>query len=372
MNYILFGGTFDPIHNGHVRIASAASLKLNADVIFIPARSPRWKTPLTTYKERLAMLKLAIKQCPSGTTISDFEIKSNADINYTIDTVRHFKKKYPKDKLYLLIGADQVNRFSEWKNAEEIANLAQITFVSRPSVKLDQNVIKTYHMLDLSFLESGDVSSTSFREMKSIDIPEKVLDYIEKHKLYFFSKLEKILPKDRLEHCIQVANLSLRIAKVNKLPNLEKYYFAGLLHDVGKTYYKEDENMISLMKKYYPQYINFPSFSYHQFIGEHLANEIFGIEDKEILEAIKYHCTGNENMSTLGMVVYTSDKIEPTRGFDSRWLINSCLANYKQGFIDTLIDNKKYLLAHNKDITNDLTDKCFEMYLPKELNNEKR
>ena len=66
------------------------------------------------------------------------------------------------------------------------------------------------------------------------------------------------------------------------------------------------------------------------------------------------------------MVVYASDKIEPTRGFDSSFLINSCLKNYKQGFIDTLVDNKKYLLAHNKDIENKLTDECFEMYLPKQ------
>ena len=126
------------------------------------------------------------------------------------------------------------------------------------------------------------------------------------------------------------------------------------------------------MKKNYPEHLDLPSFSYHQFIGVYLAKELFKISDEDILNAIKYHCTGAKNMSTLGQIIYAADKIEPTRGFDSRWLINSCIKNYHQGFVDTLVDNKKYLLAHNKDITNKLTDECFNMYLPKEKKNAKK
>lgn len=365
-NYIIFGGTFDPVHNGHVRIALASSMRLNADVIFVPARSPRWKTPLTSANHRLNMLKLALRGCASGTMISDFELKSDADINYSIDTVRYFKKKYPKDKLYFVIGADQVNQFPKWKNAEEISRLATIVFVARPNYELDQEVIQTYNMKDLTFLESGDVSSSSFREMKSIDVPYEVIRYIEDKRLYYVGKLAKFIPEKRLNHSIEVANLALRIAKVNKLPNIEKYYIAALLHDVGKTYANDSQEALDFMLKNYPQYIKLPNFAYHQFIGEYIARTEFGITDKDILDAIKFHCTGNKNMSDVAMVVYASDKIEPTRGFDSRFLINSCMRNYKQGFIDTLIDNKKYLLAHNKDITNELTDACFDMYLPKE------
>jgi nicotinate-nucleotide adenylyltransferase len=365
-NYILFGGTFDPVHNGHVRIAMAASLKLNADVVFVPARSPRWKTPLTLAKHREKMLKLALKSSASGTTICDYELKSKDDINYSIDTVRYFKNKHPNDKLYFVIGADQVNRFSEWKNAEELAKLATVVFVSRPHYELDKEVIETYHMQDLSFLESGDVSSTMVRNLQSIDIPIDVLLYIEKKRLYFVGKLAKFIPENRLNHSIEVANLSLRIAKANKLANPEKYFFAGLLHDLGKTYANDSEYMTEFMNKHYREYLNLPRFAYHQFVGEYLAKEEFGITDHDILDAIKFHCTGKANMSDVAMVVYASDKIEPTRGFDSSFLINSCLKNYKQGFIDTLIDNKKYLLAHNKDIENKLTDECFEMYLPKQ------
>jgi len=362
-NYLIFGGTFDPVHNGHLRMAISASLSLNADIIFVPSKSPRWKAPTADVNHRLKMLKLAMKDTASGSQISDFEINSKAEINYSIDTVKYFLKKYPNDNLFFLIGADQVNQFPKWKDAEEIAALTQVVFVSRPEYDIDESIVKTYKMRDLKFNGSGDISSSSFREMKSLDVPANVLKYIEDNRLYFIGEIAKYIPSARLDHSIQVANLAYKIAKVNKLPNPEKYYFTGILHDIGKTYSGDSKDAIEFMKEHYPEWIHLPKFSYHQFIGEYLAKEKFGITDKDMLEAIKYHCTGNKNMSDLAMVVYASDKIEPTRGFDSRFLINSCLKNYKQGFIDTLIDNKKYLLAHNKDITNELTDACFEMYI---------
>ena len=364
-NYIIFGGTFDPVHNGHIRIAAAASLKLNADVIFVPARSPRWKTPLTSSEHRVKMLKIALKKSACGSSICDFELNSKEDINYSINTIRYLKGKYPNDKFYFVIGADQVNNFPEWKEAEEISNLTTVVYVARPHVELNKQIISTYHMKDLSFLESGDVSSTDFRELKTIDIPLDVLEYIEANQLYFIGKLAKYLPEKRLKHSIEVANLALRIAKANKLDHLERYYFAGLLHDVGKTYANDSDEALHYMKRNYPQYVKLPNFAYHQFVGAQIAKDDFGIKDEVILDAIRNHCTGNKDMSDVAMVVYASDKIEPTRGFDSRWLIKSCLKNYKQGFIDTLIDNKKYLLSHAKDITNELTDVCFDMYLPK-------
>ena len=363
MNYVVFGGTFDPIHSAHIRVAREAAKRFDACVIFVPAKNPRWKEPTETSENRLEMLKLALKAVDFKYEIEEYELNSNAEVNYSIDTIKHLKEKYSNDNLYLLIGFDQVNQFNEWRDAEELSNLAQIVYVNRPGYTLNKDIVNKFKMVDLNYLESGDVSSTDIRELRSLDISDEVLHYIETNRLYFVKKLSTFILEKRLNHSISVANLALKIARVNKLENSEKYYIAGLLHDLGKTYNKEDENLLSLMKKHYPEFLDIPNFAYHQFVGEMLAREEFGIKDAEILDAIKFHCTGKANMSELGMVIYASDKIDPLRDFDSTWLMNSCFKNWKQGFLDTLEDNKKYLLEHKKDITNKLTDECFEMYL---------
>ena len=363
MNYIIFGGTFDPIHNGHLRIASFAAKKFSAKVIFVPNKSPRWKEPLTDISHRSKMLFLALKEADFKFEISTFEVDKEDEINYSIDTVRNFKEVYPNDELYFLIGADQVNQFDKWKDAVELSKLAKIIFSNRPNFELSKENIEKFNMTSLDFYDSGDVSSSDIRELKSLDLPNSVREYIEDNGLYYIGKIAKYVTPQRLAHSIQVARLSYKIAKVNKLENPEHYYIAAILHDVGKTSKCDKEDAVEFMKEHYPEYIDLPKFAYHQFIGEYLAKTEFGIEDKEILDAIKFHCTGNANMSKLAMVVYASDKIEPTRQFDSTWLINSCLKDYYQGFIDTLVDNKKYLLGHAKDITNKLTDACFKEYI---------
>ena len=363
MAKVIFGGTFDPIHNGHLRIAEAASKKYNASVIFVPSKNPRWKTPEETSNQRLDMLKLALKNADFEYEICDYELNSKSDINYSIDTIKYLKDIYKDKKLYFIIGFDQVNKFDDWKDALLISELVTILYVNRPDYEVNNEIINKYKMVDLEFKNSGEVSSSAIREMKSIDLPMDVIKYIEVNRLYFMRKIAEIVPEKRLNHSIEVANLSLEVAKVNKLEPLYKYYFAALLHDLGKAYSKEDGTVLTIMKENYDEYLDLPSFSYHQFVGEYLAKTKFGINDQEILDAIKFHCTGKANMSELGMVVYACDKIEPTREFDSTWLINTCMKNWKQGFLTTLEDNKKYLLAHNKDITNKLTDECFDMYL---------
>ena len=359
---VIYGGSFDPIHNGHLRIARAASMLLNADVVFVPAKGPRWKEPDTTPEQRLAMLKAALKKEGSPSfSIDTFEMRDKAEVNYTIDTIRHFALKYKRRKLYLLIGADQVNAFPKWKDPDLICRLATPLYVSRPGVEIDDSVLDRYSMMRLDYDKSGDVSSSKVRSLQSLDIPSCVKDYIVTNKLYFMKKIEGMISPHRLAHSVSVAELAYFIAKKAKLENADAAYIAGLLHDIAKGMSKEQQ--AEAMKKLFPEFESFPPWTYHQFLGAHIAETEFGIEDRAVLDAILYHATGRARMTPLGKVVYASDKIEPLRGYDSNDMISECLKDYYLGFLYVLRENKKYLESKGYQADNPLTRACYDQYL---------
>ena len=109
-NIVLFGGAFDPIHNGHINMAKQASDQLDADIFFIPARISVWKSESAPIEDKIKMVELAINDYPRF-HLSRFEADSQEDINYSINTVEFFKKEYPDSKIYYLIGTDHVNSF---------------------------------------------------------------------------------------------------------------------------------------------------------------------------------------------------------------------------------------------------------------------
>ncbi len=110
MKRILFGGSFDPIHNGHLEIANTALKTLGADVVtFIPNNLTAYKEITTNGQSRLEMLLLATKDNPQY-EVSDIELKREG-ISYTIETLIAFKKLYPHDTFYFLMGSDQWEQF---------------------------------------------------------------------------------------------------------------------------------------------------------------------------------------------------------------------------------------------------------------------
>lgn len=357
-NIIIFPGSFDPIHTGHLLMAEKASVLLNADVIFVPAVISIWKEESAPFIDKINMIKLAIKN-NSNFTVSDYENTTGLKSNFTVDTIKHFKKIYPEDNLFLLIGEDQVNKFHLWKDANELSSIARIIFFERPEIDIEEENVKTFNMLELNGILC-DASSSDIRQLKKLNSPFEVIDYIADKKLYYMNKISNLLTDERLSHSIEVAKLARLIAFSNGF-DISSAYIAGLLHDIGKNANKAEEEAI--MNEHYHDFIDLPSFSYHQFIGEYISRTYFGIENEEILSAIKYHATGRDNMTPLGKIVYASDKIEPTRGFDSTDLIKACIKNYNDGFVEVLEANKLFLLEHKKDIENRLTKACFDQYL---------
>jgi nicotinate-nucleotide adenylyltransferase len=190
---ILFGGTFDPIHIGHLILAEYAREFINAEkVIFIPSYQPPHKmnyTP-TNWKHRYNMVKLAIKSCKHF-ELSDFEIKRKS-VSYTYITVDWFKKQYKNYDLYFLIGLDSLITLPTWEKWQEIVK--KIKFLVGKRV-VQQNLLNTLPkkvFKKIIFFDSPiiEISSSEIRERvkNSLSIkyfvPEQVEKYILQHRLY--------------------------------------------------------------------------------------------------------------------------------------------------------------------------------------------
>ena len=135
----ILGGSFDPVHQGHLAIAQFASSELNLNrVIFVPlSKNPLKKNPrMLTDAARLALLKNAVRRFP-GYSVSDHELKRPGP-SYTVDTLRYFRKKFgAKTTLYFLAGADTPRDFSRWKSPEKVLKLCRFVVMTRPGSKLD-------------------------------------------------------------------------------------------------------------------------------------------------------------------------------------------------------------------------------------------
>lgn len=198
---ILFGGTFDPIHKGHVGVAQRARDIIKADkVIFIPVKRSALKfdSPSATETQRMEMVTLAVDEIDSF-DVSDCELKRPAP-SYTIDTVRYFKSEFGPDVvLHWLIGADSIAELEHWHKIHELIDECCLTCMYRagyepPSFshlvdtlgrrrvkKLQDNVIET-PLIDIS---STEIRKLLSRGKDASDIlPPKVADYIDKHGLY--------------------------------------------------------------------------------------------------------------------------------------------------------------------------------------------
>lgn len=361
MNIVIFGGDFNPIHNGHLNMALSASAELDADVFFVPAKISVWKKESIDFSLKVKMIKNEIKGY-SRLYIDEYENSTGKTTNYSIDTIKYFINKFPSANIYFLIGNDQVNSFDKWYKADEIASLIQIVYFSRPNYQLNLENVRKYKMKEIKGKEIN-ISSSEIREGKRFDVCQDNFSLIEENELYFIKNVKALLSHKRYLHSLSVAHLAFKIAKSNKYKEADKAYLAGLFHDIGKDIPELETKKI--MVEHFKKEIDMPKFSYHQFVGTFILKKYFKIFDKKILDAIKYHATGNKKMSTLAKIIYVSDKIEPTRGYDSSFMIEKCMENIKDGFILVLEENKEYLIAKEKEINNRYTDKCFDYYLKK-------
>ncbi|KAA3604623.1 MAG: nicotinate (nicotinamide) nucleotide adenylyltransferase [Calditrichaeota bacterium] len=185
MKILVFGGTYDPIHIGHLLSAESLCEILEPDlVLFVPsAVSPHKNSVRTSFENRFKMLELALESFPKFRA-SNIE-QTLGGISYTYQTLEKLHENYPQAKLFWAIGEDNAKSFDRWKNPDKILELAEVVVMSRSDSSNSQNENLKFYKTRLV-----DVSSTEIRERvkagKSIRflIPPKVEEFIQAKGLY--------------------------------------------------------------------------------------------------------------------------------------------------------------------------------------------
>ncbi len=187
----IFGGTFDPIHLGHLIMAQDAMETGNLDrVLFLPAGAPPLKMaqPATPPSTRLEMVDHAIADNPHFTS-DDSDLLEDRP-SYSVDAVRRLKLRFPKDEIFWILGADQLAQLDKWRNVETLVREVEFIALGRPGVELDRESIPPHTRFAFATTHAMNISSSEIRQRlrngQSVKyfLHPAVLDYIKARNLY--------------------------------------------------------------------------------------------------------------------------------------------------------------------------------------------
>lgn len=352
----ILGGTFDPIHLGHLRIAEEMRQALSLDgVLFIPAGVPVFKKDqqVTPASARLAQVIRATANNPHF-GVCDWEVRREGD-TYTVDTLRVLRQVYPAEvQLYFIVGADAAPTLPQWYKADELAHLATFAIAGGRPGAPDQQQVE--HALtgvpSFSFeyvaVSALDISSSEVRmlaqEGKSIRylVPECIRGELmrqwqprllgedvqrshDEGNPYSDAFLEarrhelrQRVSERRFEHCEGVSDAAVMLARRYGVDE-DAARLAGLLHDWDKGY--DDEGIrarvaeLGMEDELDPTIVaNLPG-TLHGFTAARALSREFPHIPHEVIQAIERHTVGAEDMEPLDMVLYIADAIEPSRQF---------------------------------------------------------
>ncbi len=301
----VFGGTFDPIHTGHLILAEQAREATGLhEIIFMPARQSPYKIFKRTAsgEDRYKMIELAIEG-NSYFSVSDLELKGS-EVSYTVDTLDRLKElHYPEDDLYFICGTDAFMSMSGWKNRERLLAEYNIVVGTRPGymekeiddaiIQLTENYAANITKVAMPKLE---ISSTDIKQRlensKSVRylVPQKVLLYILDKQLYMS------------DHVTGVMQTGLEMAKIYGA-DPQKVKTAAEHHDLHRIRQKDNKDAD---KK---------NALLHGPQAAETMEKDFGIRDDDVLNAVRYHTTGRAGMSVLEKIIFVADAIEPGRNY---------------------------------------------------------
>lgn len=340
----IFGGSFNPIHCGHIQAALAFrdALSLNA-VHFIPAASPPHKelpTGSPSGSERFSMLRLAVSGIP-GFLADDRELRRGGK-SYTIDTLRELRAEYPNAELFCLMGTDMFLRFTQWRDPASICMLSTPVVILRATSDRQRfsaleaqaaTITRRYSRKPIILQnEILEITSTTVRRMLAFQcagryLPDGVERLIQKENFYdvrrdlralSFDALRAVslslLEPNRISHvcgCCEVARALARRYGADETDAAR----AAVLHDITKAL--DRENQLLLCKRFQVDTNPFERRHYkllHAKTGAAIARDVFG-ENEAVCSAIRWHTSGRADMSLLEKVIYIADYVEDNRSF---------------------------------------------------------
>ncbi|MDR0696598.1 MAG: nicotinate (nicotinamide) nucleotide adenylyltransferase [Christensenellaceae bacterium] len=367
MKFGLFGGAFDPLHNEHVELMELVYKKANLDaLILVPSKNPPHKDKgLASFKDRLMILREFAKDKPY-VIIDSIESTSKRN-SYAYEIIPQLINKYGGEFIYI-IGGDSLVDFDTWKRPDLILKLVPLLVFSRANYTsiehtAREQLLQKYggSITILDYVGSG-VSSSQIKaqiETGFIDdaqIPGYAKLYIIEHNLYkthsnIVDKLKANISTELFVHCARTAIYATAFCTKLRL-NYKDVFLATLLHDCAKE--------TKPLKSEYP---TISRKVIHQYDGKTLANELYGIEDPLILDAIEYHTTGKPKMSVLGKLVYVADKLESGRDFDGITEIRNLVKyDFEKGFIKLLERSTTYVMSKGLEI-DPLTKETYDYYV---------
>ena len=341
----IYGGTFNPIHKGHITAARAAMERLGLDqLLLIPDGEPPHKAMpegSPTPQQRLEMVTLATAELGKAAA-SDIELYRSGK-SYTSDTLRELHEQYPRDELWLLMGSDMFLSLHTWHEPEVILSLASVGAFSRMEDGEAEAFAAQKERLERRFgghveivqnREVVEISSTQVREaLRRGDggayLPEAVYGYILRQRLYGTARdLKHLTPEElrpialsylkpkRMPHVLGTEAEAVRLAE-RYGADVTAARIAALLHDCTKKLDMAEQ--LALCMQYGIELDELEQRAVkllHSKTGAAVARDVFGVED-EVYEAIRWHTTGKAAMTLLEKVIYMADYIEPNRDFDS-------------------------------------------------------
>lgn len=379
----ILGGSFNPVHNGHVELGKNVVKELGLDkLFFVPAFVSPFKQDVklsVSDDNRIEMLKLAIAE--SNCKELDIELCEieREGVSYTIDTVEYLNKKYDT-KVFLVIGDDLVQDFSKWKDPLKLQDAANIVLARRHNV---EPIAFSYkHQTVKNNIVLG--ASSDIRALISTEgewekfVPKTVSDYIKEKSLYGYwqgmsKKINEILKtavtEKRYNHSVRVAEMMEKLC-IHYGLNSDMGYFAGIAHDLCKyvpenelfEIVAEDAMEITKAEKESPVLL-------HGRAAAVVLKRDYGVINKDVLEGIAFHTFGKPYMSEIGMLLFVADKIEPGRPQACEEYYNRLFSlSLKEMTLSVLEENIQYL--HNKG--KEPSDLSFDMqkWLKKECMGE--